>query len=126
MINLSSSGSYKKTENLLSLLSNQKSFYSDLNRYGELGVIALSKATPKDSTLTSKSWGYEILSGKTGPAIMWYNTHIDDGQNVAILIQYGHGTGTGGYVVGRDYINPAMLPIFDKIAAEISKKVTNG
>lgn len=126
MISVSSKGSFKNTEDFLKRVSEKKSLYSDLNRYGDLGVRALSKATPRDFGTTSESWGYEILEGRTGPGIAWYNTHVDDGVNVAIIIQYGHGTGTGGYVIGRDYINPAMRPLFDKIADEIWKKVTRG
>lgn len=125
MFNLKSSGSFGKTDKFLSLLNSNK-LYSDLNKYGDIGVAALSKATPVDSRKTANSWGYRILKGKDGMGIAWFNTHEEDGVNIAVLIQYGHGTGTGGYVTGRDYINPAIRPIFDMIADDIWKKVTNG
>jgi hypothetical protein len=127
MFKLSSSGDFKNAEAYLKKLSDQKSLYSDFKRYGEMGVAALSKATPIDSSETSKSWGYRILKGRNeSPGIAWYNTNEEDGVNIAVLIQYGHGTGTGGYVAGRDYINPAIRPIFDMIADEVWKKVTSG
>jgi hypothetical protein len=127
MFKMSSSGSFKNTDAFLKKLSNQKSLYSELPRYGQMGVAALSSATPIDSSETSKSWGYRILKGRNeSVGIAWFNKHEEDGVNIAVLIQYGHGTGTGGYVAGRDYINPAIRPIFDMIADSIWKKVTSG
>lgn len=118
---LTSTGSYAKTEAWLTSLQGQ-TIFSDLDKYGKMGVDALSKATPIDEGDTRRSWGYRV----TRNSIEWYNTHTNKGANVAVLIQLGHGTGTGGYVVGRDYINPAIRPIFDKIVQEIGKKVKNG
>lgn len=118
---LTSTGSYSKTEAWLTSLRGPN-LLSGLDRYGELGVKALAAATPVDEGDTRKSWGYRITSN----SIEWYNTHVNNGANIAILIQYGHGTGTGGYIQGRDYINPAIKPVFDKIAEEIGKKVKNG
>ncbi len=89
-----------------------------------MGVDALSSATPVDSSLTAKSWGYRVIKDRSRPGIEWYNTNIPGSTPVAILIQYGHATGTGGYVSGRDYINPAMRPIFDQIAVDVWKEVT--
>ncbi len=100
--------------------------FSDLTRHGKTGVDALSNATPVDSSLTANSWAFRIIKDRRKPGIEWYNSNVAGDVSVAILIQYGHATGTGGYVVGRDFINPAMQPIFDKIADDVWKKVTNG
>ncbi len=100
--------------------------FSDLTRHGKTGVDALSNATPVDSSLTANSWAFRIIKDRRNPGIEWYNSNAAGDVSVAILIQYGHATGTGGYVVGRDFINPAMQPIFDKIADDVWKKVTNG
>lgn len=97
---------------------------SDLDRYGREGVAALASATPVDSGLTAASWYYEIEYTKTGVAISFKNSNIQNGVPIAIILQYGHGTGTGGYVQGRDYINPAVQPIFDRIANEVWREVT--
>ena len=96
----------------------------DLDRYGREGVAALASATPVDSGLTAKSWHYEIIRKKDSVTIRFYNTNIQNGVPIAIILQYGHGTGTGGWVQGRDYINPAIQPIFDGIADEAWKEVT--
>lgn len=124
MIQITTKGDLKKTTDFLKRLQN-KDIYSDLSRYGQMGVDALSRATPIDSRLTASSWKYRIIKGKR-PGIEWYNTNEVNGTPVAILIQYGHGTGTGGYVVGRDFINPAIRPIFEKISADVWKKVRYG
>ncbi len=121
MIGISSSGDHKKTADFLKRII-QGDIYSDFHRYGEMGVKALSQGTPVDSRLTANSWEYRIVKGRR-PTIEWYNTNVVSGTPVAILIQYGHGTGTGGYVAGRDFINPAMRPIFDRIADDVWKKV---
>lgn len=125
MIRVTSTGDYKKTKDFLNRYRRGDSF-SDLNRYGQEGVSALARATPIDSGLTAGSWGYRVIKSRTHPGIEWYNTNSRNGTPVAILIQYGHATGTGGYVQGRDFINPAMRPIFDKIADDVWKKVRNG
>lgn len=96
----------------------------DLDKYGREGVAALSSATPVDSGLTASSWYYEIHHTKNGASITYNNYNIQNGVPIAIIIQYGHGTGTGGWVQGRDYINPAVRPVFDKIAENVWKEVT--
>lgn len=95
-----------------------------LEKYGKQGVAALSSATPVDSGQTAGSWGYEISRSSGSAKITFTNSNINNGFPVAIMLQYGHGTGTGGWVQGRDYINPAIQPIFDKIADEAWKEVT--
>jgi hypothetical protein len=116
-------GSFKNTEQYLSRLS-KSDLFATLNRYGSLGVSALSNATPQRTGLTAESWYYEIVQRKGYYSIRWHNRNVHEGKPIAILIQYGHGTGTGGYVVGRDYIMPAIRPIFDRIANEAWKEVT--
>ena len=96
-----------------------------LERYGQAGVSALQAATPVDTGLTANSWSYSIEAGRESATIYWSNSHINKGVNIAVILQYGHGTGTGGYVQGRDYINPAMRPVFDKIAEEAWREVVN-
>ena len=97
---------------------------SDLDKYGREGVAALSSATPVDSGLTANSWYYEIERQNGGACIVFKNSNVNNGVPIAIILQYGHGTGTGGWVQGRDYINPAIQPIFDRIAADAWKEVT--
>ena len=96
----------------------------DLDKYGREGVAALASATPVESGLTAASWDYKIVRGKGSVAIQFYNSNIQNGVPIAIILQYGHGTGTGGWVEGRDYINPAARPLFDKIANNAWKEVT--
>lgn len=96
----------------------------DLDRYGREGVAALSSATPIDSGITAESWYYRIENKNGTAKICFYNSNIQNGVPIAIIVQYGHGTGTGGWVEGRDYINPAIQPIFDKIAESVWKEVT--
>ena len=96
----------------------------DLDKYGREGVAALSSATPIDSGLTADSWYYKIDNKHGSAKISFYNSNIQDGVPIAIILQYGHGTGTGGWVEGRDYINPAIQPIFDKIANDAWREVT--
>lgn len=91
----------------------------------ERGVSALRSATPVDTRLAASSWDYEITGGKSKVTIAWTNTNVEGGFPVAIMLQYGHGTGTGGYVAGRDYINPAIRPVFDEIADAVWKVVTS-
>lgn len=88
----------------------------DLDKYGREGVAALASVTPVDSGVTASSWYYEIIRKKDSVAIEFCNSNIQNGIPIAIILQYGHGTGTGGWVQGRDYINPAIQPIFDKLA----------
>lgn len=95
-----------------------------LDKYGREGVAALSSATPVDSGKTANSWNYEIEHSSGSAKIIFTNSNVNKGVNIAIILQYGHGTGTGGWVQGRDYINPAIQPIFDKIADEAWREVT--
>ena len=95
-----------------------------LDKYGKEGVAALASATPVDSGKTANSWYYEIKRQNGLVSIEFKNSNINKGVNIAIILQYGHGTGTGGWVQGRDYINPAIQPIFDKIADDAWKEVT--
>lgn len=96
----------------------------DLDKYGREGVAALASATPVDSGLTADSWRYEITNKQGSAKITFYNTNIQNGVPIAIILQYGHGTRNGGWVQGRDYINPAIQPIFDKIVNEAWREVT--
>lgn len=95
-----------------------------LDKYGRDGVAALSSATPVDSGNTANSWYYEIENKKGQVRINFLNSNINQGVPIAIMLQYGHGTGTGGWVQGRDYINPAIQPVFDRILQDIWKEVT--
>nr|DAU60892.1 MAG TPA: type I neck protein [Caudoviricetes sp.] len=94
-----------------------------LDKYGREGVAALAAATPVDTGVTANSWGYEIVRKNGAVSIVFKNSNIQNGVPIAIILQYGHATGTGGYVQGRDYINPAIQPIFDRIADEAWKEV---
>lgn len=123
MIVVKHRGNFNKTENFLKRAS-RFDIRRILERYAKEGVAALSAATPVDSGLTASSWGYEITINRGSYVISWTNSNINDGVPIAIILQYGHGTGTGGWVEGRDYINPAMQPIFDKIADEAWREVT--
>lgn len=97
---------------------------ADLDKYGREGISALSSATPVDTGLTASSWDYKVEYRDGGASITFTNSNIQNGVPIAIILQYGHGTGTGGWVEGRDYINPAIQPIFDKIANDAWKEVT--
>ena len=94
-----------------------------LDRYGRMGVDALSKATPVRTGLAASSWSYQIVRKDGVTKLQWKNSDIEGGYNVAILLQYGHGTRNGGYVQGIDYINPALKPIFEQMAEELWKEV---
>ena len=95
-----------------------------LDKYGQAGVAALSSATPVESGLAAQSWYYEIERTKSSAVIRFLNSNVNNGVPIAVILQYGHGTGTGGWVEGRDYINPAIQPIFDNIAKDAWKEVT--
>lgn len=124
MIRATSPGSFKKTTDFLEYLRSG-SMFDHLDRYGRQGVDALSSASPVDTGLLSDSWGYQIGHTHDTVSITWFNTDIEGGLNIAVIVQYGHGTGTGGWVEGRDYINPAMRPLFDRIVDEIWRQVRN-
>ena len=95
-----------------------------LDKYGREGVAALSSATPQDTGLTASSWRYEIKKDKGSVRIIFCNDNIQNGVPIAVILQYGHGTRNGGWVEGRDYINPAIQPLFDKIAESAWREVT--
>lgn len=126
MIELTAEGSTDKT---MSFLTKMESINSDIRSYlesaGQRGVDALSLATPVDSGLTAASWGYEIEVSGDSITIHWKNTNTYNGVTVAVILQYGHGTGTGGWVTGRDYINPAISSVFDEIQNDVWKRVTS-
>ena len=96
----------------------------ELDKYGREGVAALESATPIDTGETAKSWYYKITNANGSATISFYNSNIQNGCNIAIILQYGHGTKNGGWVEGRDYINPAIQPIFDEIANNAWREVT--
>lgn len=124
MISIESQGSFKNTEAFLLSLP-KIDILSILNSAGAEGVRALSSATPVESGLAAQSWGYEVKRKGNSYSIIWTNSDVENGFPVAIMLQYGYGTGTGGYVQGRDYINPAMKPVFDSIAERVWKAVTS-
>lgn len=124
MIKITSEGDFSKTFKFLEKAKklNTKQI---LEKYAKVGVTALANATPVDSGLTANSWTYEISVAGESASINWVNTNVNKGVNIALILQFGHGTGTGGYVQGIDYINPAMKPIFDKLAEEVWSEVIN-
>ena len=125
MISINSSGGFEHVTDMINgILKAYNNTVATLERYGEIGVEALSSATPMDSGKTANSWGYEIEKNKEGYVIYWTNSNINDGVNIAVILQYGHGTGYGGYVQGRDYINPTLRPIFDELAENAWREVT--
>lgn len=115
MIDIESYGTFKDIEKFLKKATNIQ-LESILIKYAKMGVDALYDATPKKSGLTANSWSYTIHKGKNESVIEWHNTNINKGVNIAIILNYGHGTGTGGYVQGRNYISPTIQPIFEEIA----------
>ena len=123
MITFKQKGNFSKLNRYLER-AKEVAKISILDKYGQAGVEALSSATPTDTGLTASSWYYKIERTKTSATIQFLNSNINDGVPIAVILQYGHGTGTGGWVEGRDYINPAIQPIFDKIANDAWKEVT--
>lgn len=123
MIVISSKGNFQNTEKFLKRMSKGEIFRS-LQKYGQEGVSALSSVTPTESGRTASSWDYEVRIRHGSASIVWKNTNTVKGTNIAIILQYGHGTGMGGYVQGRDYINPAIKPVMDRIANDVWKELT--
>ena len=123
MIRFSHKGNFVKTTRYLQR-AKQAADLKNLDKYGKEGVAALASATPIDSGQTSGSWYYEITQTPTGVKISFSNSNIQNGVPIAIILQYGHGTRNGGWVQGRDYINPAIQPLFDKIASDAWREVT--
>ena len=122
MITVESKGNFDNTEKLLKRIKS-RDYLKVLDKFGQQGVTALSGATPTRSGKTASSWDYEVLVSGGGVTLQWTNSNINNGVSIAIILQYGHGTRNGGYVVGRDYINQAMRPLFDKMADEAWKAV---
>lgn len=126
MLKVTVKGNYKGTEKFLKKLQNG-TYEDKLDEYGKLGVEALAKYTPKDTGLTASSWSYIIERKKEQATITWTNSNIQGGYaNIALLLQYGHATRNHGYVQGRDYINPAMKPVFEQIEQDAWEEVTKG
>lgn len=124
MISFAGKGDFRKVNSYFERVRNV--FHTgSLDKYGEQGVEALRASTPVDSGLTADSWGYNIHRNGDQVSIIWTNSNLNDGVNIAVILQMGHGTGTGGYVEGIDYINPAMRPVFDNIAESAWKEVTS-
>lgn len=115
-------GDLKKTEKFLKKTLG-KNYRSILEEYGRKGVQYLSEATPVESGETAISWDYRIVQREDRISVEWHNYHVNKGVNIAIILQYGHATRNGGWVVGRDYINPALQPIFDELADKAWKEV---
>lgn len=122
MISFAHKGNFSRTEKFLKTASN-KNYKSVLEQYAQAGVSALSSATPIDTGKTASSWSYVIEQSENTSSIIWTNSNIQNGVNIALILQYGHGTKNGGYVQGIDYINPSLQPIFNKIADAAWKEV---
>ena len=121
-ISFSEKGDFKRTEKWLKRC--QKALDKCIfDKYGQRGVAALASATPVDSGTTAASWDYRIVVTSTGVSIEFLNTNINKNVNIALILQYGHGTRNGGWVEGRDYINPAIDPIFTQLVREVWKEV---
>lgn len=124
-ITISHKGDFSQTLQFLKKIS-KIDVVPILECYGEMGVQALAAATPIDTGKTAESWGYHVeFEGDTRARVVWTNANTNKGVSIALLLQYGHGTRTGGYVEGRDYINPAMQPVFDQMANDIWREVTS-
>ena len=117
-------GSFARTERFLNFVKGER-YLNRLAEFGQKGVDALTQATPKDTGKTAGSWAFEIEQTDTAMTIRWLNSNIVQHVNIALILQYGHGTRNGGYVAGRDYINPALQPIFDEMAEQAWKEVRN-
>lgn len=126
MFKINSKGNFDRTEKILKSFLNEEYIPLDiLEKYGRKGVEALSSATPRRTGLTASSWDYAIKNKNGQYELSWYNTNIQNGLPIAIILNYGHGTSNGSYVVGRNYIEPAIAPILDEIAEEVWKEVSN-
>lgn len=123
MITFRQKGDFSKTTKFLEKARKPINL-SDLDKYGREGVAALASATPVDSGLTARSWYYEIVNQNGKTMITFLNSNVNQGVPIAVILQYGHGTRNGGWVQGRDYINPAIQPIFDKIVNNAWREVT--
>lgn len=122
MITVKAKGDFRKSRSFLEKMLNVFKA-GELDKYGRMGVQALSSATPSDTGKTAKSWDYKIVRTRNGVSIYWTNSNVNDEVPIAVILQYGHATGWGTYVKGTDYINPAMRPVFDKIANGVWEEV---
>ena len=125
MFSLSSKGDYGKADEYFEELKDVFEDMSYLEQYGQMGVDCLAAATPKDTGKTAESWDYEIVDSEDRKKVVWTNSNVNGDFNVAKELQYGHGTGSGGWVPGQDYINPAMEPVFDEIVDAVVEEVTS-
>jgi len=125
MITFTHTGDFSKSDKFFKASLNAEVSLSQLARFGQQGVSALSAVTPVNSGVTASSWYYKISNTKGRSSITWFNSNFVNKVPIAIILQYGHGTKNGGYVQGRDYINPALKPIFDKMAEYAWKEVIN-
>jgi hypothetical protein len=123
MISFNHHGNFKNTEKFFARAL-KSGYMQMLEKYGQAGVRALAAATPRESGETAGSWSYSISESNGKVSLYWENSNVVDGVNIAIILQYGHGTRNGGFVKGRNYINPAIRPIFDQLASEAWKEVT--
>jgi hypothetical protein len=123
LITITTTGSFKNTQDFLDHVG-QLNIQSILASCGQMGVSALSAATPEETGRAAHSWSFEVSRSGGLYELAWTNSDIENGFPVVIMLQMGHGTGTGGYVQGRDFINPAIQPVFDKIANIVWKAVT--
>lgn len=124
-VQLKSSGDFSKITRYLDKARKALHLKTVYQKYGEQGVKALSEATPVDTGLTASMWRYEIIEEPNKVTLSFLNDNSNKGVNIALILQYGHGTGTGGWVEGRDYINPAIQPIFDELAEKVWKEATS-
>lgn len=124
VISFSHKGDFKKTDRFFRRII-ERHYFNKIRYFGKLGVEALRASTPKDSGETANSWSYEIVEEAGRLSIFWKNDNVNDGVNIAIILQYGHGTRNGGWVEGIDYINPAIRPIFKQMADEAWKEVVS-
>ena len=125
MIRFNSKGDFSKATRYFKKALVASDVSDILDKYGKRGVSALAASTPVDSGLTASSWYYKVQSSRSNATLTFHNSNINNGVPIAVILQYGHGTGTGGWVEGRDYINPAIQPIFDEIVEEAWKEVTS-
>ena len=124
VVSITQKGDFKKTRKFFHKIV-EAHYMNKLHKYGQRGVEALSAATPTDSGKTGSSWSYEIVESSGTLSIYWRNNNVNDGVNIAVILQYGHGTRNGGWVEGVDYINPALRPIFTEMANEVWKEVVS-
>ena len=128
MIRIEQTGKFSKAYNFFSKLIDEKKLIKLLNKYGEKGVNILTSVTPRNTGLTASSWSYDIIQNgfpKNTISLTFNNSNIQDGVNVAIVLQYGHATINGGWVEGQNYINPALAPVFDELLEDVWEEVLN-